>query len=1033
MKSTLLSVFLLISACCFGQNIIKGKVTDENNQGIPGANIIVVGTSQGAVTDVEGGFTLADVPADAKLAFSFVGYVTQIIQVGTQTNFNVKLESDVKSLEEVVVIGYGTSTVKELSGSIARISGKDLISRNPVRMDQALQGQVSGVQISTASASPGGAANIRIRGLGSNGNNNPLIVVDGIIYPVEGLNALNPSDIESINVLKDASASIYGVLAGNGVIIVTTKQGKRKDKPSIEFSGYIGMQETSKKLDLLNARQFAILKNEMFAAGGQTPPFNNPDLGKGTDWQDAIFQKSPMQNYNLTVTGGSDKSSYSIGGSYLSQIGIVGGDKASYKRYNFRVNFSTDITSKIKLQNILLYTNESRNALAEGGIGSVLYNTINASPAASPYKTDGTYTYLEEFHDIINPLAQIANTFNRATSNKLVGKEELNYKINDRFEVTARAGYSYSNVNSKDFYPLVYYGLTKAQNTTNNENLLPDSIDIGFGTKNKVLNQNSVVQANRTYFGYNLEIYLNYNQTFNKHSVKGTLGLTRAEDSGKGIAGKGYNVPYNSFDFADLSLTDPTSLQQKTYADPTPYSSRLQSVFVRGEYNYQAKYLFSALVRRDISSKFGPQYRVGNFFAFSGAWIASAEPFFKSKVIQFLKVRASYGVSGNDRIGIYDYRASLGGQGVYTFNNQLTNGVAIGKFGNPYLKWENNHQTNIGVDLTILKGKVDITADYFVKKTTDLLFQPDISSIVGAYGPGVFSPTVNGGDVQNTGIELGINYANQVSSDFSYNLNFNLTKIKNEVTYLPVQFFPGGQFGIGGNNYATRMQVGHPIGSYFGFQTDGVYQTTEEIADRGVLQEGAKPGDLRYVDQDGSKNINFGDNSDKTFLGSAIPDATIGLNAGANFKGFDFSISLYASIGNKLLRNYERQQPLANILSYRIARWTGSGSTNENPRLSTGANDVAYHNNELSNYFIEDGSYLRIKNIQLGYSLPSSITKRIRAQKVRFYIAANNLATFTKYRGFDPDFNSSGPLDGGIDYGAYPQARIYMVGFNLNF
>lgn len=1028
MRQKLLLIFLLLTWASYGQSIIiKGKVLDENGQGIPGANVLVTGTSQGTVTDIEGNFALDGVPPAASLSFSFVGYATQIITVGEQTTITVKLEPDVKSLDEVIVVGYGTTTSKELTGSVSVVNGKNLTSLNPVRFDQALQGQAAGVQISTASGSPGGAVNIRIRGLTSNGDNNPLVLVDGIPYSTDGLNALNPSDIESINVLKDASAAIYGVRAANGVIIITTKQGKKNGKPTFEFSGYVGTQETSRKLDLLKAREFAILKNEAFAAGGQNPPFANVDLGKGTDWQDAVFQSAPIQNYNLNVSGGSEKSTYSIGGSLLDQKGIVGGDKAAYKRYNARLNFTTELAPKLTLQNVLLYTNETRRTLPENTIASVLYNTINASPAASPRTATGSYTYLEEFSDIINPLAQIANTYNETKVNKIVGKQELNYKIKEHFDATARIGYNYAAVSTKVFNPLVYYGSGKAQNTTSSPNLIPDSVSLATGFKVPLLN--NVSETQQTFYNYNLEAFLNYSQVFNQdHSVKGTLGLSYLEDGGESLTGVAYNIPYNSIDMADISAADGSNLLNNTSS--YQYRSRLQSIFFRGEYGYKAKYLVSAVVRRDGSSNFGKNNRFGYFPSLSAAWVLSSEPFFHSDIIQFIKVRASYGVVGNDKIPLYRYRALLGGEAVYPYNDQLLTGVAIGAFGNQDLKWETTHQTNIGVDLSLLNGKLDITTDYYIKKTNDLLFTPDISAIVGAYGAGSSPPVVNGGDIKNSGFELLINYNDKIGSDFNYTVGYNLTTIHNEVTALQqgVSFYDFGSFGVGGGS-ATRMQVGYPIGYFFGYKTEGVYQTAEEITNRGVTQAGALPGDLRYADIDGNKDINFSNNSDKTFLGSAIPDVIMGLNLGANYKGFDFSVTLYSSIGNKILRNYERQQPLANLLSYRINRWTGPGSTNEHPRLTTAANT----NGVLSSYFVEDGSFLRIKNIQLGYSLPDHLVRKVGAKKLRVYIAANNLATFTKYRGFDPDFSSGSPLTGGVDYGFYPQARTFMAGLNLTF
>ncbi len=1027
MKINLLMLFMLFSVLGYAQKQVKGKVTDDKGEGLPGVNVVISGTNSGTVTDVNGNFLLDNVSASGTLTFSFIGFVKQTVSVGDKTTINIKLVPDVVSLQEVVVIGYGTSTAKEITGSVSVVNGKNLTALNPTRFDQALQGQAAGVQISTASGSPGGAVNIRIRGLSTNGDNNPLVLVDGVPYSTDGLNALNPSDIESINVLKDATAGIYGVRAANGVIIITTKQGKRSGKPIIEFSGYAGMQETTRKLDLLNAKEFAVLKNETFAAGGQTPPFANTGLGSGTNWQDEVFQKAPIQNYNLNVSGGSEKSTYSIGGSYLDQQGIVGGDKAAYRRYNTRINFTTDLAPKLILQNVLLFTNETRSTLPENGIASVLYNTINASPAASPTKEDGSYTYLEEFSDIINPLAQMANSFNKAKVNKIVGKQEFTYKVNNHVDAIARIGYNYANVGSKVFNPLVYYGSGKAQNNTSSPDLRPDSISLAPGFKVPLLN--NVVETQQTYFNYNLEAFFNYNQIFNKvHSVKGTAGVSFLEDRGESLTGIAYNIPYNSNDFADLSAADGTNLLNNSSS--YQYRSRLQSVFMRGEYGYQSKYLLSAILRRDASSNFGKNNRAGYFPSMSAAWVLSEEPFFESKMIEFIKVRASYGVVGNDKIGLFRYRALLGGEAVYPFNDQLLNGIAIGAFGNQDLKWETTNQANFGIDFTLFDGKLDITTDYYIKSTHDLLFTPDISAIVGAYAAGTSPPVVNGGDVRNSGFELLINYNQEIRKGFTFNIGYNLTTINNRVTALQqgVDFYDFGSFGVGGGS-ATRMQVGYPIGYFFGYKTEGVYQSSEEIANRGVTQEGAQPGDLKFVDTNNSGALSFSNNSDKTFLGSAIPDVIMGLNAGVGYKGIDFAVTFYASLGNDILRNYERQQPLANLLNYRINRWTGEGSTNESPRLTTAANT----NGVLSDYFVEDGSFLRIRNIQLGYSLPQSIIRKIGATKVRLYVAVNNLATFTRYKGYDPDFSSGSPLTGGVDQGFYPQAKTMMAGLNLNF
>jgi TonB-dependent starch-binding outer membrane protein SusC len=1026
MKVKLLALLMVLSVVSYAQNAVSGRVTDENDQGLPGVNVLIKGSSQGTVTDVDGAFTLQSVNSDATLQISFIGYSTQEIAVANRSSISVKLMPDITALDEVVVVGYGTSTVKALTGAVSSVNGKSLEAINPVRVEQALQGQLAGVQVSSNSGSPGGGLNIRIRGLSTNGDNAPLILVDGVPYGDDGLAALNPSDIETVDVLKDASAAIYGVRGANGVVIITTKQGKRNGKPAFEFTGYYGMQETAKKMSLLDAREFAILKNEMFAAGNLTPPYANVELGAGTDWQDEVFQKAPIQNYNLSITGGSEKSTYSIGGSYMDQEGIVGGDKARYKRYNARLNYTVDLAPKVTLQNVLLFTNENRKTLAENGISSVLFNAINASPIVAPFNTDGSFAYLEQVSEVINPLAQIANTFNDTRVNKLTGKQELTYKINNNFDVTGRAGYVYALVSDKNFSPLVWYGAGKAQNTAFNANLDPRTTEIATGVTIPI--NNSVSESRSTYFDYNLEAFLNFSREFGDHKVKAVVGTSMISNQGENLSGTAFNVPYNQNQFADISLTNGSDFLNNTSS--WQFRSRLLSQFIRGEYNFKDRYLFSAVMRRDGSSKFGRNNRFGYFPSVSAGWVLSDESFFSSDFFQFAKVRASFGVLGNDRIPLNAYYALLGGEAVYPFNDQLANGIAIGALGNEDLKWETTQQTNLGVDLNFLGDKFSFSADYFVKLTKDLLFAADVSGVLGSYGAGGSPPIINAGNVRNRGFEFSLNYGGNITKDLSINIGYNLTTIKNEVTELPigVDFFSYGAFSVGGGS-SSRMQVGYPIGYFFGYETDGVYQSAEDVTSRGVTQNLAQAGDLRYVDQDGDNVVNFGNNSDKVMIGSPIPDVTMGLNLGLNFKGFDFSTLLYASIGNEILRNYERQLPLANQLTYKINRWTGPNSTNEDPRLTTGLNN----NNVLSDYFVEDGSFLRIRNLQLGYTLPSGIAKKIGATRLRFYVAGNNLVTFTRYRGFDPDLSNDSPVASGVDYGFYPQARTYMAGLNLNF
>jgi len=1027
-KLLLLSVCMLIAIGAFAQMKVSGTVVDELDQPMPGVTVREVGTTNGTNTNLDGQFNLS-VQEGAQLQFSFVGYKPQTV-AATAGAINIKMEPDITTLGEVVVVGYGTSTKKEATGAVSVVEAQKIEALNPQRVDQALQGQVAGVNISAASGSPGGGFNIRIRGITTNGNNNPLILVDGVRYDAAGLNALNPTDIESINVLKDATAGIYGVQAANGVILITTKKGLSGQAPRFEFSGFYGIQETTNRLNMLNAREYAILKNEAFAAGGQAPPFNNVELGEGTDWQDQVFDRAPIQNYNLNVSGSSGKTRYSIGGSYLDQEGIVGGPKASFQRYTARLNFVTELTTDVTLENVLLYTNEQRTTLPEFGIGSVLFNAVNAYPNEPVRNEDGTFSSLDLVNDIINPVAQIENEFNQNITNKLVGKQEIGWQINDDFKVTARAGYNYAIYDGKFFAPLVYYGAGKAQNTALNPALDPVQVEIAPGTS--VPRLSSVTETRQTFLDYNLEGFVNYNKTFGiDHTVKGTLGFSFFGVRNQGVTGTGFDIPFNSFEFADLAAADPNNLLNNSGS--FQFRNRLQSVFMRGEYSYKQKYLASFILRRDGSSNFGPNNRYGVFPSFSAGWVISDENFFDNSglnAINFAKLRASYGVTGNDRIPVFAYRAQLGGEGVYVFNDQLANGIAIGRLGNPDLKWETTEQANIGLNLTLFDGLFNVDLDYYVKTTRDLLFAPDVSGVLGAYGAGSFPPFINAGDVRNTGLDLAIIFENSTKSGLNYGFTYNLTTINNEVTALPagLDFLEGGAFGVGGG-LATRLEVGQPIGYFFGFRTEGVYQTEEEVNNRGVVQNQATAGDLIFADTDGDGVVEFGNDEDKVFLGSPIPEVTMGMAFNADYKGFDFSAFVYASIGNEVVRNFERQQPFANLLNYRIQRWTGPGSTNEHPKLTTAANNNAV----FSDYFVEDGSFLRLRNIQLGYSLPESLIERLGITKLRVYVAANNLITLTRYTGFDPDFASPDPLSAGIDNGFYPAAKSYMVGLNLNF
>ena len=733
-----LSLFLicLLAITGFAQTTVTGLVTDNLKQPIIGATVVEKGTNNGRITDENGAFnlTIADVNA-AILVVTYSGYEDNTIALKGKTNITVLLKDNTEGLGEVMVVGYGTSTKKEFTGASSNVGGEELQKLNIPRVDQALQGQIAGVTINTNSGSPGGGAAIRIRGLSTFGDNDPLILVDGVVYDSEGLNSLNPNDIESVNVLKDATAGIYGVRAANGVILIETKKGRANSKPTIELSTYFGVQQAARKLSLLNATEYAVIKNETFANGGDALPFSNTRLGDGTDWQDAVFQNANIQNYNVTISGGSEKTTYSIGGSYFSQDGIVGGDKANFTRMNARVNLNTEMSSRMRLSSVFLYTNEERDALPENGIGSVLYNTINAFPTDPVQEANGTYSYLEEVSDIINPIAQMQNTYNTSYVDKFVGKEEIAFDITKNLTFTNRFSYNFALVDQKAFSPLVWYGPGKAQNSALNANLDPTQVEIAPGTL--IDRGASVYEARATYSDLNFESYVNHEYTFRLiHRLKTTAGISVFSRNGKGLGGTAFNIPNNSIEYADISANlAPGGFLNN--ANSFQFQERLLSTFIRTEYRYGTKYNGSFILRRDGSSKFGPNNRYGIFPTVSGSWMFSEEDFYGLDKIKFFKVRMSYGISGNDQIPNFAYRGLLNGEGVYVFDDIITSGAAIGRAGNPDLKWETTRQFNIGTDLKVGK-RFDLTANYFIKNTRDLLFQPDVSGVLGTAGPGSY-------------------------------------------------------------------------------------------------------------------------------------------------------------------------------------------------------------------------------------------------------------------------------------------------------
>jgi TonB-linked SusC/RagA family outer membrane protein len=1019
----LLMVLLLFTSFAFAQTFdVSGTVLDASGLSLPGVNVKVKSSSQSTTTDFDGSFKLKGVSTGTTIVLSYIGYRTQEIVV-SGPRITVKMAEDARSLEEVVVIGYGSQKKREVTGSVAVLDSKLLDVLKPARIEQALQGTISGVNVTTQSGSPGAPLDIRIRGIATNGQNSPTVIIDGY---VGDLSVLNPNDIESITVLKDAQAAIYGTIGANGILLVTTKMGKKNSKTKISFNSYAGFQETTRKIPTLNATEYALLLNESYANGGKPITYPNVSgLGKGTNWQDEVFKKgAPIINNDLTISGGSEKITYSVSGSHLDQEGIVGGDKSGFLRNTARLALGADLSDKFKLKTNVIYTYFNRKTLNENGLGSVLFNALNVPATLTPYDANGELTKVPLNGigaEIINPLAQIENTYNDYNYKKINGNFGLDYKIFKGFVLSSSIGFNTSNSEGKSFAKkLLYWN----------------------GASDKVFDvlRSSVTQTTTNDNDYSFDLFGTYSAKIGEnHNIVGTIGNTIYKQWGNSFNATGFDVPNNSWDYADISLTKglPVAVNTGGYV----YDQRRLSYFGRLQYDYKGKYLFSAMIRRDASTKFGPGNKIGYFPSFTGGWVISDEEFFgESKTINFLKLRASYGNLGNDQIPNYGYIGLLNGEATYVFDGTLASGQATGQVPNPDLKWEEARKFDAGIDMKLFKDKVFIVADYFIDTRKDLLIpNVPVSGINGTGAPGASPPTLNAGTVRNSGVEFSIDYKEKFSDSFSLSLGYNVTFIKNEVLEVNngTGIIEGGAFGVG-QTAPSRMEVGKPIGYFYGYKTDGIFQNQAEVAahpSQLALGADAAPGDIRFVDVNGDGVI---DAKDKTNIGDPIPEATMGFNLQLNYKNVDFAIFTFASVGNDMARNYERTVTDVNRLDYVLDRWTGEGTSNSTPRVTTGATA----NNVFSQYFIEDASYIRIQNVQIGYSLDPKVIQKTGITKLRLYAGVNNLYTFTKYKGFDPgasfgpqnrDGVSQSPIGAGIDYGFYPVPRTYMMGLNINF
>lgn len=998
------------------QITVSGKVTFANEEeGAIGVNIqLKEDASVGTITDFEGLYSLKVPGKNSTLVFSYIGYNPVEVLVGDQTEINVVLKENTSVLDEVVITGYTNQRRSNISGSVATLNAKDIAERPILRVEQALQGQTAGVQVAQNSGSPGSPLTVRIRGVGTINNSDPLYIVDGV--PVDGLDFLNPNDVESMNVLKDAaSAAIYGSRGANGVVLITTKGGKKNQEGRITYDSYFGLQRVGRLVDLLNAAEYATLQNEAFLAAGKTPPveFANPSaLGEGTNWQEAIFETAPIMSHQITMAGGGASSAHTFTASYFAQDGIVGGPKAGFERTTVRLNSNYDLKSWLSLGNNIGFTWLQRNGLAENNqYNSPLIRALNIDPVTPIRKADGTFAYSNYADtDIANPVNAIALTNDTWTSNRLVGNVFANMNLGHGFSFRSTVSLDVTFANQRIFNPI--FDLSN----------IPSISEAPVAEKRLI---NSVGIGNFNWNNRQIENVLTWQKNFNdKHNltlIAGTGALVNRYDAS---GGANTNLPSNDPKDAYIANTIDPIASQSAYQFAT--ESSLLSYFTKANYELNDKYLFSATLRADGSSRFGRNNRFGYFPSVSAGWIVSREDFWTSDLISTLKVRASWGQNGNDRIGDYSFTTVvLSGQN-YTFGRDeiITNGSVALTSANPDLKWETSTQTNIGVDMEMLQGMFNFTADYYIKNTTDMLYSAPIPLIAGT-----LPPIQNIANARNTGVELAANYRNNEKA-FKYSLGGNISFVNSLITGLG----QGGDPVLSGfvqfaNANAARTDVGHPIASFYGFVTDGIFQSYEEVEAHAFQNEATAPGDIRFKDLDGNGVIDI---NDRTYIGDPTPDFTYGFNALAEYKGFELSLNFQGSHGNDIFNNTTRYDfGYVNRPSSALDRWTGPGTSNSEPRANL--NDPN-QNARISDRFVEDGSYLRLKNTQLGYNLPGAYLKKLRISKAKVYVSATNLLTFTNYSGLDPEIGIvGGTLEIGIDRGFYPQARTFMFGLGITF
>ena len=1036
---------------------ITGTVTDAMGPVI-GANVLEKGTTNGVITDIDGNFTL-NVQPGATIVVSFIGYQPQEIVVGNQTSFKIQLKEDTELLDEVVVVGYGVQKKKLVTGATVEVKGEDIAKLNTTQALGALQSQSPGVNIQAVSGQPGDGFKINIRGAGTNGNTAPVYVIDGVAGG--DINALNPADIERIDVLKDAaSCAIYGSSGANGVILITTKQGK-VGKVSVSYDGNIGWANIYKMPDMLNAKEYMAVMDQVAYNNGDQPydwsKFVDADLltayqngtNPGTDWVKEFRNKNAVvTNHALNVTGGSEFSKFSTGIGYQYQDGAFGGPvKTDYRRINSEhVIYRKGDVDVIKFGENIYYQHKQNQGVQLGNqYSNDLSNALRAIPLIPVYNENGDFFMYDDLKNfgtsangILDYTAYASNPMAHMVYNQAGNNKNKNFNLN-----TA----AYLEV--QPLKNLIYKGqVSYKQWSSSWRSYLPV-----YQINNQGDSRDKDQTINNVSLGWNWSLTNTLSYRFDITDLHHFDVLAGTEYSksrptyGESVEATGYNSAFGDFTHAYLHNTE-RKATATVNGYPSDYGSKM-SYFGRLNYDFKETYMFSAIIRADGSSKFAKGNQWGYFPSFSAGWVISNEAFMKNTAswLGFLKVRAGWGQNGNDNIPNSNWRAGyeFGDYGLYTFGsdkNGGTTGAYPNRLANPDLTWETSEQTNIGIDARFLDNRLSFTMDWYSKQTKDLLVEVGTNA-----ASGFATQYQNAGTVKNTGLELSMGWRDQIGKEFKYGVNVNMAYNKNEVT----EVNNANHFIEGGNDLLAqstgrfvRMEEGHPIGYFYGYKTDGVIQNQNDLqayldqnckGNAANSKQGAsiKPGDLKFVDVDGNGVIN---DDDKTDLGNPHPDVTMGLTLSAEYKGFDFSVTTYGAFGAQVARSWRKfsDGQYENYTTEVYDYWHGEGTSNRYPLLAPGNSGQNFQ--AISDIYIDDADYVRIQNLTIGYDF-KRIWKNCPFQQLRVYAAAQNLFTFTGYKGMDPEngraLNDKEPWVTGVDVGNYPQPRTYMVGVNVKF